>query len=238
MGLIAYQQRVQLLLNDVRQQIFNIADITTYINLARTQVAGEAECCRSIGLLSVDSTAIAYPFSAIVLDDPAFVRAINVRSAAYLLDPTGDTYPAFTVHTRPFEWFQYFELSNPAPVAGPPKVWAQFKQAFDGSLYVNKLDGPYTMRLDTVCIPINLVDDSTADGIPILYRSSVSYYAAYLAFLGNNEHEASKELHNEYARNLEFGRRASNPSQLPGLYLQSKDPTIANKLGVSPPRGG
>lgn len=238
MTLFAYQQRTQLLLNDLRQQIFNLADLKTYVNLARTQVAGETECCRSLGGLTLTPDVMAYDFTSISVDDPAYAGVINVRSVSWQNLAPDNLLAAITVHTRPFEWFQYFELSNPVATSGPPRLWAQFKQAFGGSIYVNSPDDAYVLRLDTVCLPINLDDDTTAEGIPILWRSAVPYYAAYQAFLGNMQEQEAEKMFSQYARILEFGRRAANPSQLPGLYLQSKDPTLGNKLGVAPPRQG
>ena len=46
MALTAYQQQTQRLLHDPNALAYPIADITTYINLARNQIALEGECCR------------------------------------------------------------------------------------------------------------------------------------------------------------------------------------------------
>src|SRR5215470_4166840 len=44
MALTAYQQQTQRLLHDPNAQAYSLADITVYINIARSQIAIEGEC--------------------------------------------------------------------------------------------------------------------------------------------------------------------------------------------------
>jgi hypothetical protein len=46
MALTAYQQQTQRLLHDPNAQAYSLADLTTYINIARSQIALEGECIR------------------------------------------------------------------------------------------------------------------------------------------------------------------------------------------------
>lgn len=46
MALTAYQNKTQLLLHDTSGQLYQLSDITSYINTARSQLALEAECVR------------------------------------------------------------------------------------------------------------------------------------------------------------------------------------------------
>jgi hypothetical protein len=48
MALTSYQQQTQRLLHDPNAQAYSLADITAYINIARSQIAIEGECIRAL----------------------------------------------------------------------------------------------------------------------------------------------------------------------------------------------
>jgi hypothetical protein len=156
---------------------------------------------------------------------------LNVRLANYALG-NGAVY----MRPRPWEWFHLYFLCN-QQVAGAPAVFAQFGQGALGTLWINLPDGPYTLSLDTVCFPSPLIDDSTSEALPYLWTDAVPYYAAYFALLTAQNTQAAAEMMKLYGMFVQKARGAANPSVMPMNYNQSPDPFLANRLGISPPRG-
>lgn len=246
--LATYIARTQRLLQlpQAPEALYAEADITSWINVARGQLAGESECIRTIGTLSTVVDQRNYAFSAIstgVAATTGIEAAIHVRRINY---GVGDGQKQ--LYARPWEWFDLFCLNTPVPVSGPPKRWAQYGQGAapgtgetgaGGSFY---LDPPpnliYSLYLDCVCWPIALEDDNTVEAIPYLWTDAVPYYAAYLALMSaqSNARIADAErLFNQYDMFVKRARQFSNPSLLRPQYSQAVDPAQINKLGVRAP---
>jgi hypothetical protein len=209
---------------------------TGYINTARGQVAGEGECIRVYGTLTLAPPTQQYGFSAI--EFPAGTEGVqgvlNVRLANFNIPGTpGATY----VRPRPWEWFHLYYLSQNNPVAGQPEVFAQYGQGALGTLWFNLPDLPYVVSLDTVCYPINLVDDTTVEALPYLWTDAVPYYAAWLGMMNEQRQGDADKMMERYKDLMQRARGASTPSVLPGIYQQQPDPFLANRLGISPQRG-
>jgi hypothetical protein len=66
----------------------------------------------------------------------------------------------------------------------PPEVVCQQGQGTSGSLRIYPIpDQPYPMIWDTLCLPQDLIDDTSYEPIPQPWRRAVPYYAAHLALL-------------------------------------------------------
>lgn len=227
MALYTYTRRCQRLLRDLRMQLVNPADLIDYCNEARQLLAGEAECIRVIGSLTLAQGTQVYPFSAIVLPgaSAAGVQGVlNVRTGWFQV-ASGQKW----IRPRPFEWFSLYELNNPVPTQGPPRAWSQFAQGVNGSLYVGPPpDMAYTVPLDCVCYPVTLVDDTTPEAIPLLWTFAIPYYATYLAMLsmetGGATDEADK-MKRRYQEVVMRARAGTTPSVLPGMYPQIPNET-------------
>lgn len=221
-------QRTQLLLNDTNFEVFNEEDILRYVNMARGQIAGQAECVRIYTTLPVTGAAQQYPFSAIVVPANVGVQGyLHVRQISYAV-ASGQK----LLHSRSFPWFNSFILGQPVPKAGPPSAWSQFGQGVLGSIFFNLLDQAYTLSLDCVAYPIDLVDDSTVDAIPYSWTDAVPFFAAYFAALTIGDSDRAKALYGEYEKFSGLGRNAATPSVLPGSFAQAPDPFMANRLGL------
>lgn len=226
-------------------------DLTNFINRARGQLAGEAECIRRQGtLLTVQGTQV-YDFSSINLGVSAntgISAAIHVRSLFY---GVGDGRKWVT--PRGWEWFELYKLNNPVPQQSFPGTWAQYGQGAapgsvgtvgGGSIYIDPVpDNAYTLYLDCVCFPIPLVDDTTAEAIPYLWTDCVPFFAAFYALLSaqaNARMADAERYYNHYQMFLERARKSSNPSVNRWMYQQAADPTQAMKLGIKAgaPAGG
>lgn len=218
--------------------LYSTADLTSYINQARGQLAGEAECIRRIGTISLTAAQQVYDFSGVTLSDPTGVQGVINCRTMWVQAGSGQIW----IRPRPFEWFSLYELNNANPQQGQTKLWAQYGQGVGGTFYVSPIpDQTYTLSIDTVCYPVNLVDDSTAEAIPYLWTDAVAYFAAYLALLSAQSAARQADANRMFERYTEFvnrARRFSNPSVLPYQYAQSGSPVRANQLGMQANNGG
>lgn len=237
MALFAYQQQTQRLIKDGAQKDANLADLTGYINEARVQLAGESLSIRVMGTLAVvGANQGPYPFSAISLAGATGVAGIlSVQTIWYQV---GDGRQ--WIEPRPWPWFSLYEFNSPVLTPASPRMWTQYSQGVNGTLYFNLPDVDYTISVDTVCYPVPLVNDATVEAIPQPWTTAIPYYAAYLAYLaaqtGDKEAMADKML-DRYTQFVARGRKFSTPEILPQTYSQTGNVVRANQLGQTPGRG-
>jgi len=242
--LTAYLNATRLLLQNpsAPTTLYSDADLTSYINTARGQLAGEAECIRVIGTISTVAGQQAYNFSSIDTGTSAtngVQGAINVRRVSYNV-ASGTRW----IPPRPWEWFDLYVLNDPVPQAGPPTVWSQYGQGSapgatgsvsSGSFYINTPDIVYTLNCDCTCYPIPLADDTTKEAIPYLWTDCVPFFAAYWAYLsaqtGARQADAER-MYNHYQTFLDRARKAANPAVGRWQYSQAQDPAQAAKFGI------
>lgn len=200
--------------------LYSAANITQFVNTARTQMAGETECVRSYGTLTVTTVTTIYPFSSITGLPTGADGIFNVRQAGYT-SGTGTIY----MGPRPFPWAQLYWLNNASQTPGAPSEWSQYKIGDSGSLYLNPiLDTTYTLKLDVSVLPVELVDDNTVELIPYPYQDAVPYFAAYYAYMSAQRQQDAQTM---YARYQEFVRRGEKivvPNVLPKQYDQYTPP--------------
>ena len=249
--LTAYETALQNLLQlpGAPTTLYPTANLDSWINTARGQLAGEGECIRAIGTISTVIGQRNYNFSSISFGTSSVTGiqgAINVRRISYN-SGTGTQWFA----GRPWEWFDLLNLNNTAPVEGPPAVWAQYAQgaatpasgsAATGSFYIDPPpDMIYTLNCDCTCYPIVLANDMTVEAIPYLWTDAVPFFAAYYAFLTAQTGARTADAERMYGYYKEFvsrARQASDSSVNRYQFEQAPDPTILNKLGAKPGAGG
>lgn len=218
------------------QSLYTSADLITYINRGRLQLAGDSEAIRVYGTLALIAGQQQYAFSAISTGStPGVAGVFNCRTAWYRVG-TGQRW----FRPRSFEWFSLYELNDPVPGRGAPKTWSQFGQGTAGTLFVAPIpDQAYVCPVDLQCYPVDLVDDTTPEAIPDPWREAVPYFAAYLAYLSAQSPARqgdAQRMMSLYTEFLNRARRFSNPSVLPGLYAQAPNPVRMNQLGLAPQR--
>ena len=231
--------------------LYTDADLTRWINLARGQLAGEAECIRLIASIATASNQTEYGFSALFTGVPATTGiqgAINVRSIRYSV-PGADG--SLWIPGRPWEWFNFYELNNSTPLSGPPRVWSQFGQGAapgtstgsgaTGSFYISPLpDTAYTLNCDCTCYPIPLVNDATVEAIPYLFTDCVPFFASYYALLSAQmgaRYNDAIQAYKMYSEFLSRARSATNATPNRWQYEKAADPAQAAKMGVKPGAG-
>lgn len=236
MALFRYRQRTQQLLGDVTVARFNPGDLDSYINSARSQIAGESECIRVYATLAITSSAQQYAFTAITfpVGTTGVAGVINVRMVTFAL---GNGQVMLT--PREWEFFNTFVLSQQLPndaqgnpMGSQPSVWTQYGQGLNGTLFVNLPDQGYTLSLDTVCYPSALANDTDPEAIPQFFTEAIPYYAAYLALLTAQNAEGAATMLGLYRQRLANARQHANPSVLPHQWSQAPDPVMANRLGM------
>lgn len=211
--------------------LYSPADLDVYINEARVQLAGEAVCIPVIGTLAVIANDQGpYLFTAINLGAAIGVAGVLNIQTIWVQIGTGQQW----IRPRPWPWFTLYEMNNAAPVPTGPRAWAQYGQGINGSIYLNMPDAAYTLNVDTICYPIPLVDDTTAEAIPPLWQTAIPYYAAYLALLSSQTGARTQEADAMLQRYELFVKRArqfATPQVLPLMYAQSPSPVTGNQLG-------
>ena len=239
--LTAYLTQTQQLLQNppAPSALYNPGDLTTYINLARGQLAGEAECIRVYATLALAVGIQQYQFSAINLgSSPPSTSGIkgvfNVRQAL-VQTPNGG---AVWIRPRSFEWFTFFRLNNAVPGQAQPNEWSQYGQGVTGSLFVSPTpDVAYTLNIDTCCYPIPLTSDSTPEAIPYPWTDAVPFYAAWYAMMSSQRQSDADKMFERYQMLANRARQISNASVLPSIYPQSPDPVAQSRLGLQTVKG-
>ena len=219
--------------------LYSDADLTTYINISRGQLAGEAECCRAIATLDTVVGQQEYAFSALTLANTALQGVISISRIMYSVG-TGQKWIA----PSPWPWFDLYVNNNAVPQQSWPTDWSQYGQgaapgstgtAGSGSFWINQPDQAYTLNCDCVCYPIALADNTTIEAIPYLWTDAVPFFAACYALWSaqNNARLADAERYfNTYKMFVERARKASNPSVNRWMYSQAGDPPQAAKMQI------
>jgi len=234
--LTAYQNATAALLQNppAPNPLYATANLTTYINTARGQLCGEAECVVYMGALALTPGVQTYSFSAITFSASSAVTGLqgplNIRTA-WRNVASGLAW----MRPRPFPWFSLYELNQAVPIPGPPVIWAQYGQGATGTIFVSPVpDAAYTLVLDTVCYPIPLVDDTTVEAIPYMWTDAIPFFAAFYALLGAQtvarDADADK-MFQRYQQFVQRARSASTPSVLSGIYDQQPSIVRQGQLG-------
>jgi hypothetical protein len=235
--------------------LYSPTALTSYINIARGQVSGEARCVRAIGTLTAVIGQRNYNFSSISFGSAATTGiqgAINVRSMLYNVG-TGQKW----VKSKSWEWFQLYRLNNPAPGSGAPTEWAQYGQGsastgsitgegsgsiISGSLYIDPLpDIAYTLNCDSTCYPQALAADTDVEAIPYLWTDAVPYFAAYLALMTSQTSarlQQAQQLFQLYQLFMQRARDFANSDVNTFAYEQSQDAVRVNRMGGGAAGGG
>ncbi len=230
--------------------LYQTADLNSWINIARGQLAGEAECVRAIGTLQCVPGVRNYPFSAILLGTPSLTGIqgpINIRRISYNVGSAGQKF----LFVRSWEWFDHYHMNNPNPQNGVPVVWSQFGQGASGTGAMSNsgtgsilsgsffLDPPpdinYTLNIDCVCYPQLVAADTDLEAIPYLFTDAVPFFAAYFALLSaqtNARIADAEKYYGHYSQFLQRARGSSNSSVARPLFEQAADMSQMAKFGA------
>jgi hypothetical protein len=234
-------------------QLYSPADLTTYINIARGQIAAEGECIRRLMIASTVIGQRPYAFSVLAFQGGLLPNVtgvegvIHVRRLNYAIGLTGFVW----IKPLAWPWFDFYHLSNPVPGSGAPTVWSQYAQgasgqgtgsAVGGSFFLDPLpDNVYQLQADCVCYPQPLAADTDVEALPYLWTDAVPFYAAYYALLGaqaSARQQDALRMFQLYQQYMQRARSGATPAVDGYLYAQAPDPVQAAKLGGAGGRPG
>lgn len=196
MALNAYLEQAQRLLGDVSQTRFDLGTLTTYVNMAREQVALEGQCIRVLpdSSLPANQTVLnqeIYTFAGIDLTGQVGVSSVvNIRGIGIIWGNQ-----RYTMLKNGFSKHTALIRTYPSGYTDVPSAWAQFGQGVAGSVYLYPLpNSAYALEYDCTCLPIPLVDDNTAEAIPVPWTAAIPYFVAYLGMSEKAGQELQPEL--------------------------------------------
>ena len=227
--------------------LYSDAQLTTWINMARGQIAGEGECIRIAGTISMVAGQQAYSFANINIGTPTVTGVqgvINMQSLARVV-ASG----ALWMGPRPWPWFSLYNMNNAVPVPGPPTEWAQYGQgaapgtlpgatsANTGSFYVSPVpDQAYILNCNTICYPIPLVLDTDPEALPYFWTDAVPFLTAYFSLMSAQTNaryaDAARMYKGDYGEFMDRARKQSNAGVDRWLYAQAGDPAQGPKMSI------
>jgi hypothetical protein len=228
--LIRYQQLTRRILNDATFARINDFDLRDYINIGRGQIAIQGDAIFGYGTLAVSSASQQYPFSAIDFGGtPGVKGALALETVNY--DVGGGQRPVNQI-----EWarFNRYELGHAVPIPSQPRVWSQFGQGANGTLWLNALNGPYTLSIKAACYPVDLVDDNTPEALPYMWTDAVPWFAAFYWYAGTGQNQqAAQGALSVFQNFMQMARSGANPVTQGTASTQGGDPFLSGRLGIS-----
>lgn len=124
-----------------------------------------------------------------------------------------------TLGILPWSAFQAYVRSLNIVSQNYPRVWAQYAQGVNGSIYLYPVPATAAqMEWDCYCTPVDLVDDTTIDLIPYPWTEVVPYYAKYCAYQQAQRQDDAQQALADYKRLVIEGRVGTTPAMVPTFY--------------------
>lgn len=225
MALTAYLTRVQQLLHDSTGVFYAQQDLISYINTARSQVAAEAMCIRilppsaSPGQNLTVLNQEVYPFSTVnTLIQANFPGVKSIIGVITIAVAQGTTLKPVL---QQWVWsdFQAQLRSYNIGLENYPSIWAQYGQGDMGSVYLWPIpSGLYPMDWDCYCLPVDLLDDTTAEAIPYPWTDAVPYFASYLAYSNAQRPADADRMMQQYKMFADRATSMPNQVMVPDFY--------------------
>ena len=234
--LTSYLQQTSRLLNDSANSIFSVSDLTTYINIARQDIALEGEAIRVFVTQQMTSGVSSYSFSGFVIPIDSIASVVVVRQV-FLQSPGTRA----MLQPRSWEWFTSYYYPQLPGATGVPTMWAQQGQGSSGTIWFfeNPNSSSIIMALDAVCIPASLITDNSLEALPFPWVTAVPYYAAYLAYTFAQRAGDADKMWNFYEIFVRRARQLSTATLLPGNYPGGDGAKMADgKLSLATPVKG
>ena len=178
--------------------------LTTYVNLARAQIAIDAECIRGYGTATVGAGNVELPITNFTGLPAGVSQGIVVRNA---------TLSGARVDIRPWDWWtQYYSSGQPSSLIPTPVMATQGQGTF-ATLYLSSGGG--TLTADLVLLPINLVTDNDDDAVPYPWTDAVPFYAGWYAYMAMQRQADAETFRGRYHEILRRGRSTVTSTNLP-----------------------
>lgn len=233
--LTTYQQQVQRLLHDTNAQLYPLADLTVYINEARSQVAADSMSVRGVLTFSTAASVKSYALSTITNGMPSGGSyVLVVRKAARTVAGISTR-----IDARPWDWFFNYCICTPNPLTGIPTTWSQLGLGGGGNLYLYPTpSASETVTVDCVIVPQDLVDDTSPEILSYPWTNAVKFYAAYYAYMNSQRNADADRMYQMYQVFMRAAADQSTPDTLPrNLPLSGKISGVPSAT-VAPFPGG
>ena len=221
-----YLQQVTSLLDDFLNVEYTTANLTTYINDARVQIAGASESIRCEATLETVAQQQSYSFGAVTnlttgVQGILVARFVFIQTIPAFAGPPANPASYKRLEQRKWEWFATYRLAQSVTTYAQPTMVTQLNPGFNGTLWFDPIpDNVYSLLIDAVGYPEALVDDTTPEALSGPWTEAVQYYAAYLALLNS---QRSADAQGMWSRYEVFESRATQmtgatrlPWQFPG----------------------
>ena len=206
---------------------------TVYINIARKQIAAIGDMLPGYGTLAIAPPTYQYAFSQITFPSPPNTPGMNGALAVETINwdtPQGGQKPL-----NPVEWarFNRYTLGHEVPKTGQPRIWTEFGQGSNGTIWVNPPDKPYTLSIRARALPIDLVDDTTPDAIPYEWSDAVPFLAAWYCYMALQRQADADKMLQRFQMLLNISRQTATPNTNAALFNGAPDPLLAGRLGIN-----
>ncbi len=204
-----YIVQVRRLLHDVAGNFWTDQQLTSYINESRTRLVRDSGCLRELQSSATVANQEVYDYASLPMGNRT-LDILNIN--AYW----GNT----RVPLRYLPWTQFnAELRYWQNYLGQPIAFSNYGQS---KFYLGPTPTQiYTLELDTVITPEDLVNDSDVDEISVRYQSPIAYRAAHEAKFQEQSYGEAEIFEAQYKRelinviNTSFTRRIPNPYSTP-----------------------
>jgi hypothetical protein len=181
--------------------LITTALLTTYINIARAQVAVDGECVRTTGSATIAAGLATQPLASVTLPATGFMQPLVSRNAFL---------SGVRVDIRPWDWFVAYNMNSPKITP----VMSHQGQGTFADIYVSSQAGG-SLWLDVVALPINLAADTDPEVIPYPWTDAVPFYAAYYAYMAFQRQADAEQFMARYRELMRRARGESTSTNLP-----------------------
>lgn len=238
MLLSTYLTRTRQLLQNpgAPTSLYSDSDLTTFINMARSQIAGEHGCVNTIATASLTQGTPTLNMSSITFSSSTGIGSVLAINQIWL---SFGNINGFRLESRSWPYFSlYSYLSDPDTNFGQPNMYSDYGNGVNSVIYFSPIpDQPYSINLDVTCQTIDLVTDATVDAIPYPWSDCVPFLAAFYALLAAQSAARQADANRMYERYQVFAKRAqfmSDSNILREQFEREPEPTMFNQLGISP----
>jgi hypothetical protein len=212
MQLSDYLLECQRLLHDANNNFWSVAELTTYINDARNQVAADTHCLRQLATVNLSYNVETY----------AINSSVSLPGGRQVLDILNITvlWGSMRIPLIQMSWTE-FNAKMRAWVLNYSRPAAMSRYGTsNGTIYVQPIpDQAYVSEWDVCYLPLPLVNSTdTETDLSFPFTSPVAYYACYKAKEKEQAYGEAKEFHEQYKQKAMLAINQSYTRVMPNPY--------------------
>lgn len=208
MQLADYQAQVQDLLHDPSAQVWELTQLTDYINEARERVCVDTWCLRTI--IGTDDSSITFTQGTEFINPQTFLPSqygpvligclgitivINNRRRALRYAPYTWLSANYRIYSNVQRWPEYWSVVSPTQYVIEPVCNATYPAEFDIAVTPTSLSG----------------QQGETDQVPVPFQTAVQYFAAYKAKVNQQQLQEAQLYLGLYGTEIRRLRSAFGP---------------------------